>query len=580
MKFSKIYLYLFSFCCLVASCTKVLDKKDLSAVNEEDVWNDLDLATAYVNRIYARCLPGWSTEWTDYSEESDGGGSYMYGQLTENSVNYWPYDDIRNINVLLVSIDKGTLSQANRKQLKGQALFFRAWQYFEMVKRYGGVPLILHPQDYLNEDLFVKRNSTSECIKQIVADLDSAIAYLPEVNVVSGANDGHVHKGTALAVKGRVLLYYASPQFDPVQNTSERWQAAYDANKAAKELLVAQGFGLYSSFSNLWFKEMNKEVIFVRRYQYSPINAESKHNWSASTRPLDVSQGATGGNRPSLEIVNAFPMKDGRSINDPASAYQYDPNYYWQNRDPRFQQTIVYNGAIWGIGLSGSQSGRIQWNYVGSEQNSPTNTGFYMRKAVDTTQSSIEAFNSSTDWIELRFAEVLLNLAEAANEIGKTDEAYAELKAIRARAGIDAGAGDLYGLDAGMNKDQMRQAIMQERKIEFAFEGKRFWDLRRRRLFESQLNGTRRHGYTITLKVPESQWETLKSSMTSQQLIDYLNQNYTTYFDDKIKLLDTQFDINWKPEYYFFAIPSSHLQLNSHLEQTAGWDGGTFDPLK
>jgi starch-binding outer membrane protein, SusD/RagB family len=377
-----------------------------------------------------------------------------------------------------------------------------------------------------------------------------------------------------------VLLYYASPQFDPVQNTSERWQAAYDANKAAKDLLVAQGFGLYSSFSNLWFKEMNKEVIFVRRYQYSPINAESKHNWSASTRPLDVSQGATGGNRPSLEIVNAFPMKDGRSINDPASAYQYDPNYYWQNRDPRFQQTIVYNGAIWGIGLSGSQSGRIQWNYVGSEQNSPTNTGFYMRKAVDTTQSSIEAFNSSTDWIELRFAEVLLNFAEAANELGKTDEAYAELKAIRARAGIDAGAGDLYGLDAGMNKDQMREAIMQERKIEFAFEGKRFWDLRRLRLFESQLNGTRRHGYTITLKVPESQWKTVKSSMTSQQLVEYLNQNYTTYFDDKIKLLDTQFDINWKPEYYFFAIPSSHLQLNSHLEQTAGWDGGTFDPLK
>ncbi len=579
MKLFKI-IYLFAFCYMMCSCTKILDKKDLSAVNEKDVWNDLDLSTAYVNRIYARCLPGWSTEWADYSEESDGGGSFMYGQLTENSVNYWPYDDIRDINVLLDNIDKGTLDGNSKKKLKGEAFFFRAWQYFEMVRRYGGVPLILHPQDYLKEDLFVGRSTTSACMQQIVTDLDSAIAYLPVITAASGANDGHVHNGTALAVKGRALLYYASPQFDPNQNASGRWQAAYEANKAAKEMLESQGFGLNSSFSNLWFNEMNKEVIFVKRYQYSSLNSESKHNWSASTRPLDLSQGATGGNRPALEIVNAFPMKDGRSINDPNSTYQYDPDYYWKNRDPRFAQTIVYNGAIWGLGLSGPQSGRIQWTYVGSEQNSPTITGFYMRKAVDTTQSSIDAFNSSTDWIELRFAEVLLNFAEAANETGNTEEAYSQLKTIRARAGIDAGVNEMYGLDAGMSKDQLREAILQERKIELAFEGKRFWDLRRHRLFESLLNGTRRHGYTITLKVSENEWETLKNSMTTQQLVNYLNQNYTTYFEDKSKLLDTQFDINWKPEYYFFAIPSEHLQLNSHLEQTMGWTGGTFDPLK
>jgi hypothetical protein len=578
MKFPKI-IYLFVLCCLAAGCTKVLDKKDLGAVNEKDVWNDLDLATAYADRMYARNLPGWSTEWTDYSEESDGGGSYMYGQLTENSVNYWPYDDIREINVLLTSIDNGTLKDADKKLLKGQAFFFRAWQYFEMVKRYGGVPLILHPQDYLTEDLFVTRASTSDCMKQITADLDSAITYLPAVAATSGANDGHVHKGTAMAVKGRVLLYYASPQFDPSQTAAGRWQAAYGANKAAKDFLVSQGFGLYSSFSNLWFNEMNKEAIFVKRYQYLPSNSASKHNWSASTRPLDVSQGATGGNRPSLEIVNAFPMKDGRSINDPNSAYTYNSDYYWENRDPRFAQTIVRNGSIWGIGLGGPQPGRIQWTYAGSEQNSPTNTGFYMRKAVDTTQSSIDAYNSSTDWIELRYAEVLLNLAEAANEIGKTDEAYTELKAIRARAGIDAGADNMYGLNQGMSQSQMRDAIMLERQIEFAFEGKRFWDLRRRRLFESTLNGTRRHGLAITLKAP-AQLDSLKNVMNSQQLVNYMDQHYAEYFDDEVKLLDTQFDINWKPEYYFFAIPSEHLQLNSKLEQTMGWPGGTFDPLK
>jgi starch-binding outer membrane protein, SusD/RagB family len=578
MKFSKL-IYIVICCFIAGSCTKILDKKDLSAVNERDVWNDLDLATAYVNRIYAQNLPGWSTEFADYSEESDGGGSYMYGQLTENSVNYWPYDEIRHINVLIDNIDKGTLKEADKKSLKGQALFFRAWRYFEMVKRYGGVPLILKPQQ-LTDDLLVKRNTTSEVMSQIIADLDSAIANLPTVSATAGTNDGHVHKGTAMAVKGRVLLFYASPQFDPGQTAVGRWQEAYEANKAAKEFLQAQGFGLFPSYSGLWFNEMNKEVIFVRRYQYSPLNSASWHNWSASTRPLDVSQGATGGNRPTLEMVNSYPMKDGKAIDDPNSAYHYDPLYYWQNRDPRFAQTIVYNGSIWELGMSGRQSGRIQWTNVGSEQNSPTPTGFYIRKAVDENQTAIEAFNSSTDWIEFRFAEVLLNVAEAANEIGKTEEAYTELAAIRARAGIDPGTNNLFGLDQGMSKDQMRDAIMLERKIELAFEGKRFWDLRRHKMFEEVLNGTRRHGYTVKLKIPKAEWDALKSSMSPQDLVNHLNQNYANYFEHEVKLLDTQFDINWKPEYYFFAIPTEHLQLNSNLEQTNGWAGGSFDPLK
>lgn len=578
MKTRGILLFLIGSC-LLGSCSKILDIKNPTGVDEDDVWNDLDLTTAYANRIHAESLPGWSTEWADYSEESDGGGSFMYGQLTENSVDFWPYSQIRDINVLLTNIDQGKLAEADKKRLKGQAFFFRGWQYFELMKRYGGVPLVLKPQA-LTDDLLVSRSSTSATMTQILADLDSAINYLPTVAVTSGDNNGRVHKGTAMAVKGRVLLYYASPQFDPNQNAAGRWQAAYEANKAAKEYLDGQGFGLFPSFTNLWFTEMNKEVIFVHRYQYIASNAASWNNWAAATRPLDISQGVTGGNRPALEIVNAFPMKDGRAINDPTSTYSYDPQYFWKNRDPRFNQTIVYNGALWQMGIDGLQSGRIQWTFTGSEQNSPTITGFYMRKAVDTTQNSIQAFNSGTDWIELRYAELLLNLAEAANETNRTEEAYPLLTAIRARAGIDPGVDNLYGLDAGMTKVQMRNAIRFEQQIELAFEGKRFWDLRRWRLFESKLNGTRRHGYTVTLKVTKAQWDALKASMSPQQLLQHLQTNYTTYFQSTDKVVDTQFDINWKSEYYFFAIPSRHLQLNSHLLQTNGWAGGAFDPLQ
>jgi hypothetical protein len=550
-----------ALCLVVGGCDGILDTKDLEAVSETDVWTDQALAQAYVNQIYADNLPGWSTGDADISDESDGGTSYMYGQLTENSVNYWPYDDIRRINVLLANIDQGTIDPAVVKRMKGEALFFRAWRYWEMVKRYGGVPLILEPQE-LSDDLLVKRASTSEVMAQVLADLDSATAWLPEIDAGSGDNDGHLHKGTALALKGRVLLFYASPEFNR-SNDRSRWQDAYDANLAAKEYLDAHGFGLDPDFAGLWFDDMNREAIFVRRYSY-PV---STNNWAAATRPLDESQNATGGNWPTLEMVNAFPMADGRPITE---SPDYDPVYFWKNRDPRFAATIAYNGAIWE--LSG-KTGRREWTYVGGEANNPTHTGFYTRKAVDPSQDSFGAFNSETQWIEIRYAEVLMNLAEAANKVGNTDLAYQQIIALRSRAGVEPGADGLYGLKAGMSQSEMQDAVMLERRIEFAFEDKRYWDLRRNMLYEEELNGTRRHGLRTTLKVSTDEWNAVKDTVN-------LATEYDRYFDQSVIELDTQQPIEWQPNYYFYAIPSEHLQLNSNLEQTQGWAGGTFDPLQ
>jgi hypothetical protein len=544
---------------LLCGCDNVLDLKDLEAVNEADVWNDPDLAEAYVNRIYLDNLPGWSTGEANQSDESPGATNFMYGQLTENSVNYWPYGQIRRINILLDEIDIGTIDDALKSRLKGEAYFFRAWQYWEMTNRYGGVPLVLEPAQ-LTDSLLVERAATSEVIRQIVSDLDQAIELLPAIGP-GAANDGHVHKGTAMALKGRVLLYYASPQFNRPGDVT-RWQAAYDANLAAKDYLASKGFALYPDFEQLWFQDMNPEAIFVRRYSY-PL---STHNWAAATRPLDESQGTTGANRPTLELVRVFPMRDGRPItNHPA----YDSIYFWKNRDPRFRATIAYNGAVWE--LSG-KSGRRQWTYVGGEANNPTLTGFYSRKAVNPRDDAFQAFNGNTQWIEIRFAEVLLNLAESANAIGKTQEAYDQIIALRQRAKIDPGDG-LYGLDPGMTKEQMQQAIMLERQIEFAYEGKRYWDLRRNMLFESLLNGTRRRGVRITLKIPATQWIALRDTVN-------LDTRYHEFFATSIVNLDTQQAINWRENYYFFGIPKAHIDLNKNLQQTNGWAGGTFDPLR
>ena len=159
----------------LGACTGILDIQDPAAVNEAAVWNDPALAEAYVDRMYADNLPGWSTGDATTSDESPGGTDQLYGQMTVSSVDYWPYGPIRRINILLADIDHGTIDTVTIRRMKGEAYFFRAWRYWEMVKRYGGVPLVLVPQK-LTDSLLAPRNSTSQCMAQILSDLAQAIA--------------------------------------------------------------------------------------------------------------------------------------------------------------------------------------------------------------------------------------------------------------------------------------------------------------------------------------------------------------------------------------------------------------------
>ena len=552
---------------LYTQCTKVLDKSDLSAIPEQAVWNDVNLATAYVNRLYLDIMPVWQNN-SGESDEAAGGTALMYGQYTENSVDYWtnPYSFIRNVNILLRDVAIGKLTVTDQNSLKGQALFLRAWQYFQLVSRYGGVPLILKPQG-LDEDLKVSRNKTSECITQIIKDLDDAAALLP--NSWTGTEQGRITKGAALAVKGRVLLHFASEQYDPTQSASGRWTAAYDANKIAKDINVTAGKALLSNFKEKYITEGvgNTEAIFVTRFN----NPGRTHNHDACARPLDEAQNCTGADQPTLAMVQAYPMINGLPITDPASGY--NPNAFWLNRDPRFAATIAYNGCLWE--LSG-KSGRIQWTFTGSQQTGGSN-GFYCRKGLFEGYKSNETEISGTDWIELSFAEVLMNLAESANETGKTSEAYDVLISIRKRAGIEIGVNGMYGLKSGMTKVEMREAILQERRLEFAFEGKRAQDMRRRRLYAS-MNGTRRKGLDIKLIAFSGDKPAFYKAYAAGSV--NLNTNYSTYFTDVVKELDQNTNvINYKSEYYCYAIPLTHIEKNVNLLQTKGWTSGTFDPL-
>jgi SusD family. len=598
---------------IAAGCNKVLDKKDLGKIPPDLIFNDSDIARLNLDFLYNANMPSWGGGTGigsltgihgELSEESYGESKYFEGTITTRDVQEFGtkldqnnnYGKIRNINMFIKAIRESEFQQGTKDRFIGQALFFRAFRYFDLVRIYGGVPLVLEPLnaigDEAKDEARLPRNSTADCFKQIVADLDSAIKYLP--GRWSSAEWGHITSGAAAAFKGRVLLTYASPQFNP-NDLPERWQAAYDANLQAKTILDASNFGLHDSYGDLWFKEVdNPEAVLVTGYNDLTGDQERKNNgYDNGTRPSYLGTGG-GSNQPSWEMVKAYPMKDGKMPG--ASDYSYSDQFFYKDRDPRFNQTIAYNGTTWFI--NGNQNYRL-WTYLeGNKSTEPkaTVTGFYTRKAIMTgVPRNNDPKNAGTDWIEIRYAEVLLNLAEAAigiNKLGTGDEGYQGLIAVRKRAGIEAGADNMYGLASGLSRDQLFKAVLHERQIEFAFEGKRFWDLRRWKLFEETLNGTRRNKIIIRMKagagIPSYDDFKNPNNPNFRDVVD-LDYAYTNYFevivendptaDNNNTRLDTKYAINWQPTYYYFPIPQQAIDNNPNLEQNNNW-GGSFDPLQ
>jgi len=595
---------------LTTSCKKVLDNVDQNYAAADQVFNDSTLAVLNLNYIYNSNLPDWAgstggaiSNPGGLSDETYNDNKFFRGTLTNGDVSDIStgsavsnnYGKIRFINTFIRDVNNGTMPQGTKNRMIAQALFLRAFRYFDLVRLYGGVPLVLTPLEAVGteakEAALVPRSKTSECIQQIVNDLDSGIKYLPK-KWASKDDWGRITAGGALAFKGRVLLTYASPQFvtsgtsDPNNPASitERWEAAYQVNAQAVALLSANGWGLNSSYENMWFTEVNNpEAVLVTGYNNFSTETKKNSTYDNSTRPSYLGT-AGGSNQPTWDIVKAYPMKDGKKPGDPTSAYTYSDQAFYNNRDPRFDKTIAYNGCTWNI--AGNQNYRLWTYFYNADPKKPTvfttveskatTTSFYCRKAIDPAVSPGNAQYSGTDWMEMRYAEVLLNLAESAAATGRLSEAYDNLKLIRKRAGIEAGASGLYGLAAGMDKVQLINAVMYERQIEFAFEGKRFWDLRRRKMFASVLNGKVRTGLQINIKTgaPAS----LSTSPFTGRDILTADQAYP-YFTLNVKNMDNGYTINWKDEYYFFGIPLAALNNNPKLEQNAGW-GGTFDPLK
>jgi hypothetical protein len=596
----KIFTSLVLILSIINSCD-VLQKEPLDSLIEEDVWNNEVLANEYLTQLYISLMPTFSGTATSslcdesfYSSTSEL--DILYGRLSIESISDFAssYITIRKINLLFNRIDKGTINIEKKRLIKGQAHFFRAWIYWNLVRLYGGVPIITEPQvpvvnGEIAKDLYVKRSKTRACIEFIAAELDSAYKMLPSQWPNEAENYGRITRDAALAFKGRVLLFWASPQFNP-ENKIERWQWAYNVNKQAVDTLEKDGYGLHPSFKELFVdcKEKTKEAIMVRVYD-TDVSGNYYHNYDYNVRP--AVEGKSGGgksNNPTWQFVKSFPLADGYPIYKADNLHKYDTNSFWVNRDPRFYFTVAYNGCYWP--LSAQNNYRI-WTYYyyvktdrkSIEGNVGSVTGFYCRKFVNPSIQKINVDKVGTDWIEIRFAEVLLNFAECANEIGKTDTMRWALNRIRNER-TDVKVGMAY-IDENLNDQTiMREIIMTERQIELAFENKRYWDLRRRNMFENdlgpnikKLNGTRRTSWIIELQasVVKEQFDLERDIREFDKPAGY-NKYFKPGYEEN---LDTESPFNYpQPKYNFFGLPQTNIDKNPLLEQTLYW-GGTFDPF-
>jgi len=595
-------------------CKKdIFDKQDLSAVNG-DIWNTASTTNLYLNATYDLVMPNWPTPGSIYNtsdELNNYTASILYGQLTgsgnevteiytKSAQGTDQYFNIYRCNLAIAGINAGTMDAADRATLKGQFYFLRAFTYFQMVKLYGGVPLVLTAQNPATGNIQVPRAKSSVCFAQIAADLDSAAAMLPPTWNLS-TDGGRITRAAAMAMKGKALLYWASPQFNP-NNDVTRWQTAYTANKAAYTQALTDGYALYPTFANIWIDETanNKERMIWRTLDNVSVNPAHGTNTEYITRPYSASNDGGGSNQPTWNLVQAFPMANGLPITDPNSGY--DPQLFWVNRDPRFAATIAYNGCLWN--LSGS-SGRLEWTYQGflDDAKSPSATGFYCRKICNPSITAAGAlYNTNTgggsgmDWIEMRLAEVLLNYAECANAIGNMAECQGLVATLRARAGITAGNTN-YGLNSITSQAQMTSLLLTEREVEFAMEGKRTDDLRRTRMFD-KLTGTQRLAYRWTVNLPYVAGAVPTSGAVAGRtyidvydasggrVCDTINVNnraeYAKFFSTATASIEpaTTPVINYPTNYYFYPLPQNFISTSSVIQQTVGWPGGTFDPLQ
>ena len=585
--------------------------EDRNGMESEAVWASEGSINFHLNKTYELIIPKWPHQvipnrWDIHlasdenyfaSEPSHAARALgIHGEPLHNhdvfyvgniyTLNYGSnrYLDIARCNNAIKFIPESPLSDEAKRRFLGQYHTMRAMVYLELVKVYGGTTLVLEPQD--PQDLQVKgRASARECFDVIIDDLTKAVNYLDGV-IYSGDDWGRITQEAAASLKAKALLYWASPQFNPLTDPkhpydASRWTTALEANKAAYDLCMAKGHSLVEDYEQIWQIQgpTNKETIISRPYSSSRQNRG--HDEERKNRPQSEGGSPNRAYRATLKLLQAYPMKDGNDISQTGN-YTYDPVMFWQNRDPRFTATFAYNGSVYP--LSGNTN-RVQWTYVGAVNNGineGANWGVYTKKFTTPSlpAGQVELRNSvggsGMDWIEMRLAEVMLNYADCANETGDMGTAKNMVRTIRQRAGIEAGSND-YGLGSVASIAEMRDLILNERMIEFSFENKRNSDLRRTRRWHL-LSGESLE--TIRIELQDGVKADDLNGGDRNQIDVEDKEDYEKYFRMSIQQQNNGFGAMNIPEYHnFYTFHNDYVYRGVDIYPTIGWAGGTFDPL-
>lgn len=517
-----------------------LDVPPINIIQDDAIFNSESGITSYMTTLYYD-LPIEDFRYTQQGFNVSGKGQGRLPNVSGEAMcsssddistigdgtwwGCWDYGKIRRVNYFLKNFPAYKSNFQNTvlaDAWMGEAHFIRAYCYFAMVKRYGGVPILREPQEYVGdiESLKVPRDTEKACYDFIAEDLDEAFRLLPDNEEILGK--GRATKYAALALKSRAMLYagsiarYGTVDLNGLVGIDKALANDYFelAYKAVKELEKSKRFSLYrknsdkeKNFAELFLAEDSPENIFCKYFQRN-VNA---HGWDVYFVPYQYrGNGFSSNMNPTLEFVEMFEHKDGTPANFAERAkdtYFDDPSELFQNMDARFGGSIIYPNAIFkgepcsiqkGLIIEDGSKKENATNYEeavytandgqvyhivgksGSGNYSGNMTGFFMRKYLNENmpQSEVIENYSERHWIEFRYAEALLNGAEAAVEMGQhLDDALLWINDIRSRA-------DIKQLSLS---DLIVDKVRHERRIELAFENHTYWDLRRWRIADKEI---------------------------------------------------------------------------------------------
>lgn len=526
------FLFLIIICLSLSmnSCINdFLDRKPLDVISEDDVWGNANAIQAYMAGMYDNVFvehhdwqlnAGFFSHYTDEAMRSYSWGAPYSPTFGDNYIEQWEYSKIRKVNEFIENIPYATIEEPLKEQFLAEAYYLRAFNYFVMAKRYGGVPLIKEAQQYDGsniEELRVPRNTEDETWLFIAEDLDRAITALPES--YDATNQYRATKYAAYALKSRAMLYAGSiSRYGNVQLNGlvgipkDKADSYFSSSLAASEAIIQSGhYALYekeadkaANFQQLFLDQsMHEEAIYVKAFSV-PDKAHSFDYYNAAPS-FKIDWGTN--TSPTLELVEEFEYTDGRKgtleINDASG----NPIYYdnaddiFKDKDPRFFATILYPNSPWQgnvlevrRGIIGSDGVKVEgsaftdkfpedesYTVSGKDglvmQGDCSRTGFYIKKYMDPT-NRLESSRSWQNFLVFRYAETLLNYAEAAMELNRPDEALSKLNEVRKRAGVKE------------KTSITMEDIRHERRVELAFENLRYWDLVRWRTATNVMNNT------------------------------------------------------------------------------------------